>query len=49
MTFNTKVAIAVADVLMVCQKLNVAAFVATAIATAVHEALGEPYEDATGR
>ena len=49
MTFDTKVAILVLDDLAVWQKLNVTAFLATGIAGAAHEAMGEPYEDAAGR
>jgi len=47
--FNTKVAIIVLDDLAVWQKLNVTAFLATGIAGAAPEAMGEPYEDAAGR
>jgi len=47
--FDTKVAILVLDDLPVWQKLNVTAFLATGIAAAAPEALGEPYEDAAGR
>lgn len=49
MTFDTKVAILVLDDLPVWQKLNVTAFLATGIAAAAPEAMGEPYEDAAGR
>jgi hypothetical protein len=49
MVFDTKVAILVLDDLAVWQKLNVTAFLATGIAGAAPEALGEPYEDAAGR
>lgn len=49
MEFDTKVAIIVLDDLAVWQKLNVTAFLATGIAGAAPEALGEPYEDAAGR
>lgn len=49
MIFDTKVAILVLDDLAVWQKLNVTAFLATGIAAAAPEAMGEPYEDATGR
>ena len=49
MIFETKVAIAVLDDLPVWQKLNVTAFLATGIAGAAPEAMGEPYEDAAGR
>jgi hypothetical protein len=47
--FDTKVAIVVLDDLAVWQKLNVTAFLATGIAGAASEAMGEPYEDAAGR
>jgi hypothetical protein len=47
--FDTKVAIIVLDDLAVWQKLNVTAFLATGIAGAAPEAMGEPYEDAVGR
>jgi hypothetical protein len=49
MVFDTKVAILVREDLPVWQKLNVTAFLATGIAAAVPEAIGEPYEDAAGR
>ena len=49
MVFDTKVAILVLDDLMVWQKLNVTAFLATGIAGASLEAMGEAYEDAAGR
>ncbi|WP_043837799.1 DUF2000 family protein [Muricoccus aerilatus] len=49
MLFDTKVAILVLDDLAVWQKLNVTAFLATGIAAAAPEAMGEPYEDAGGR
>ncbi len=49
MIFDTKVAILVLDDLETWQKLNVAAFLATGIAAAAPQALGEPYEDALGR
>ena len=49
MMFDTKVAILVLDDLAVWQKLNVTAFLATGIAAAAPDALGEPYEDAAGR
>jgi hypothetical protein len=49
MIFDTKVAILVLDGLAVWQKLNVAAFLATGIAASAPEAMGEPYEDASGR
>jgi hypothetical protein len=47
--FDTKVAILVLEDLAIWQKLNVTAFLATGIAAAAPEALGEPYEDSTGR
>jgi hypothetical protein len=47
--FDTKVAVLVRDDLAVWQKLNVTAFLATGIAGAAPEAMGEPYEDAAGR
>jgi hypothetical protein len=49
MIFDTKVAILVLEDLAVWQKLNVTAFLATGIAGAAPEAMGEPYEDAAGR
>lgn len=49
MIFDTKVAILVLEDLAVWQKLNVTAFLATGIAAAAPEALGEAYEDAAGR
>ena len=49
MVFDTKVAILVLDDLAVWQKLNVTAFLATGIAGAAPEAMGEPYVDAAGR
>ena len=49
MIFDTKVAILVGEDLAIWQKLNVTAFLATGIAAAAPEAMGEPYEDAAGR
>lgn len=49
MVFDTKVAILVLGDLAVWQKLNVTAFLATGIAAAAPEALGEPYVDSAGR
>lgn len=46
---DSKVAILVLDDLAIWQKLNVTAFLATGIAAAAPEAMGEPYEDASGR
>ena len=47
--FDTKVALVIRADLPVWRKLNVAAFLATGIAAAVPEALGEPYVDGAGR
>jgi hypothetical protein len=47
--FETKVAFLVREELATWQKLNVVAFLATGIAGAAPEAMGEPYEDAAGR
>ncbi|CAO3448822.1 DUF2000 family protein [Azospirillum largimobile] len=47
--FDTKVALVIRADLAVWQKLNVAAFLATGIAAAAPEALGEPYVDAADR
>ena len=44
--FETKVALLVRDDLLAWQELNVAAFLATGIAGAAPEAMGEPYLDA---
>jgi hypothetical protein len=49
LNFETKVAFLVREELATWQKLNVVAFLATGIAGAAPEALGEPYEDAAGR
>jgi hypothetical protein len=49
MQFDTKVAILVLDDLATWQKLSVTAFLATGIAGAAPEAMGEPYVDASGR
>jgi hypothetical protein len=49
MVFDTKVAILVLEDLAVWQKLNVTAFLATGVAGAAPEAMGEPYVDAAGR
>lgn len=45
---DTKVGIVVRSDLLVWQKLNVTAFLATGIAAAAPESIGEPYEDASG-
>lgn len=47
--FDTKVALILRPDLPVWQRLNVAAFLATGIAAAAPDALGEPYVDAAGR
>ena len=47
--FDTRVAILVRSDLLTWQKLNVTAFLATGIAGAAMEAMGEPYVDAAGR
>ncbi len=47
--FDTKVAIIVRADLATWQKLNVTAFLATGIAAAAPDALGEPYRDAAGQ
>lgn len=47
--FDTKVAILVLDDLATWQQLNVTAFLATGIAAAAPETMGEPYMDAAGR
>ena len=48
MNFDTRVAIVLLDDLPIWQKLNVTAFLATGIAGAAPEAMGEPYLDANG-
>lgn len=49
MGFDNKVVIAVRDDLADWQKLNVAAFLASGIAAAAPEAMGQPYVDALQR
>lgn len=46
--FDTKVALIVRDDLAGWQRLNVTAFLATGVAAAAPEVLGEPYLDAAG-
>ncbi len=46
--FDTKVAFIVRNDLAAWQRLNVVAFLATGIASAAPEAMGEPYLDANG-
>lgn len=48
MTFPTKIAVLLRDDLLTWQRLNVTAFLAGGIGTAMPEVVGEPYEDATG-
>jgi hypothetical protein len=48
MIFDTKVALILRADLAAWQKLNVAAFLASGIAAAYPETIGEPYEDASG-
>lgn len=46
--FDTKVALIVRNDLAIWQRLNVVAFLATGIASAAPEAMGDPYVDANG-
>lgn len=48
MSFDTKIAIAVRADLATWQKLNVTAFLASGIAAAAPDTIGEPYRDADG-
>lgn len=48
MQFDTKIAIVIRSDLETWQKLNVSAFLASGIAAAYSEAIGEPYEDGSG-
>ncbi len=48
MQFDTKVALVIRSDLEAWQKLNVAAFLASGIAAAFPECIGEPYEDKSG-
>jgi hypothetical protein len=48
MRFDTKIAIAVAEDLAAWQKLNVTAFLASAVAGGVPGVIGERYEDRSG-
>lgn len=48
MIFDTKVALIIRSDLAEWQKMNVAAFLASGIAAAYPESIGEPYEDASG-
>lgn len=47
MIFDTKVALVIRSDLASWQKMNVAAFLASGIATSYPESIGEPYEDAS--
>ena len=46
--FDTKIALVVRNDLATWQRLNVVAFLATGVASAVPETLGQPYIDANG-
>jgi hypothetical protein len=48
MRFDTKIAIVVREDLAVWQKLNVTAFLASAIAGGAEDVIGEPYADGSG-
>jgi hypothetical protein len=48
MRFDTKIGIVVREDLAVWQKLNVTAFLASAVAGGAPEVIGEPYEDGSG-
>ena len=48
MRFDTKIAIAIREDLAVWQRLNVTAFLASAVAGGVPEVIGERYEDQAG-
>ncbi|MFD6950054.1 hypothetical protein A6A08_15930 [Nocardiopsis sp. TSRI0078] len=48
MRFDTKIAVAVREDLAAWQKLNVTAFLSSGIAHSRPEAMGKPYEDASG-
>jgi hypothetical protein len=48
MRFDTKIAIAVQESLAVWQKLNVTAFLASAVAGGIPGVIGEQYEDGSG-
>ncbi|GAA4534874.1 MULTISPECIES: DUF2000 family protein [Nonomuraea] len=48
MRFDTKIGIVVRDDLATWQKLNVTAFLASAVAGGAPETIGEPYEDGSG-
>lgn len=48
MIFDTKIALVIRDDLASWQKMNVAAFLASGIATSSPDSIGKPYEDASG-
>jgi len=48
MRFDTKIAVVVREDLAVWQKLNVVAFLSSAVAGGVPETIGQPYEDESG-
>ncbi|MQA87754.1 MAG: DUF2000 family protein [Streptosporangiales bacterium] len=48
MRFDTKIAVVVRGDLAVWQRLNVTAFVASGVAGAIDEVIGQPYEDGSG-
>ena len=48
MLFDTKIALIIRDDLASWQKMNVAAFLASGIAAAHPQSIGEPYADASG-
>jgi hypothetical protein len=48
MRFDTKIAVVVREDLATWQKLNVVAFLSSAVAGGVPEAIGQPYEDGSG-
>jgi hypothetical protein len=48
MRFDTKIGIAVREDLASWQKLNVTAFVASGLGTALPEVIGQPYQDRSG-
>ena len=48
MQFDTKIAVVIRTDLEVWQKLNVASFLASGLAAAFPECVGEPYEDGSG-
>jgi hypothetical protein len=48
MRFDTKIGIAVREDLAPWQKLNVTAFVASGLGTALPEVIGQPYQDRSG-